>query len=67
MKNIYVPIQDFKRALRRNKVSRVFLYSNQFWFYTQKAVWVYQSNDVDKFIVWLHENNIAVDIQVEIR
>lgn len=67
MKNIYTTIQVFKRALRRNKVSRVFLYSDQFWFYTQKAVWSYQSNDVDKFIVWLHENKIVVDKRGEIR
>lgn len=67
MNNIYSPIQDFKRALRRNNVKKVFLYSNQFWFYTQKAVWSYQSVDVDKFIVWLHENNVAVDKRGEIR
>lgn len=67
MINIYSPIQDFKRALRRNNVKKVFLYSNQFWFYTRKAVWSYQSVDVDKFIVWLHENNVAVDKRGEIR
>lgn len=67
MKNIYCPIQDFKKALRRNDIKKVFLYDNQFWFYTQKSVWCYQSKAIIKFIAWLEENNIKIDIRGEIR
>lgn len=53
MKNYCYDLQNFRRALRRNNVQKVFLRVDEFWFYTRKGVISHKAEDVEKLRVWL--------------
>lgn len=53
MKNYYYDLVQFRKALSRNHVQKVFLNNGEFWFYTRKGVISHKSDDVSKLYVWL--------------
>lgn len=61
MKNYYYDLVNFRRAMRRNNVEKLFLYGTEFWFYTRKGIISHKADDVDKFVVWLVTHGIEVD------
>lgn len=71
MKNYYYyDLKNFRRALRRNNIQKVFLSVTEFWFYTRKGVISYDalySDVVEKFSIWLVTYGIELEKLGEFR